>query len=47
LVEEAGFSLTRQPRAPRSRLWLLAASGEVQLEWAPYVAPVLDQAVAV
>ena len=46
-MEEAGFSLTRQPRAPRSRLWLLAASGEVQLEWAPYVAPVLDQAVAV
>ncbi len=47
LLDEAGFSLSRQPRAPRSRLWLLAASGEVQIEWAPYVAPVLDQAVAV
>jgi len=47
LLEEAGFSLSRQPRAPRSRLWLLAASGEVHDAWAPYVAPVLNQAVAV
>jgi len=33
------------PRAPRSRLWLLAASGEVLDEWAPYVEPVLGRAV--
>jgi 5-methylcytosine-specific restriction endonuclease McrA len=47
LLEEAGFHLSHQPRAPRSRLWLLAASGDVREEWAPYVAPVLGQAVAV
>jgi 5-methylcytosine-specific restriction endonuclease McrA len=47
LLEEAGLSLPKQPRAPRSRLWLLAASGDVQDEWAPYVAPVLGEAVAV
>ncbi len=47
LLEEAGFHLPHLPRAPRSRLWLLAASGEVRDEWVPYVAPVLGQAVAV
>ncbi len=47
LLEETGFHLARQPRAPRSRLWLLALSGEVREEWAPYVEPVLGQAVAV
>jgi 5-methylcytosine-specific restriction endonuclease McrA len=45
LLDEAGFRLTRMPRAPRSRLWLLAASGEVRDEWAPYVEPVLGRAV--
>ncbi len=47
LLEESGFHLVRQPKAPRSRLWLLAASGDVREEWAPYVGPVLGQAVAV
>lgn len=47
LLEETGFHLARPPKAPRSRLWLLAASGEVREEWAPYVEPVLGQAVAV
>ncbi len=47
LLEESGFHLVRQPKAPCSRLWLLAASGDVREEWAPYVAPVLGQAVAV
>jgi 5-methylcytosine-specific restriction endonuclease McrA len=47
LLDEAGLSLSHLPRAPRSRLWLLAASGEVHDEWAPYVAPVLEKAVAV
>ncbi|MGH9292358.1 MAG: HNH endonuclease [Acidimicrobiales bacterium] len=47
LLDEAGFHLTRQPRAPRSRLWLLAASGEVADEWAPYVQPVLGHAVGI
>jgi 5-methylcytosine-specific restriction endonuclease McrA len=45
LLDEAGFRLTRPPRAPRSHLWLLAASGEVRDEWAPYVEPVLGHAV--
>ena len=45
LLEEAGFHLARQPRAPRSRLWLLAAGGEVADEWAPYVQPALGHAV--
>ncbi len=44
LPDEAGFVLREQPRAPRSRVWLLAASGEVCEEWAPYVAPVLGAA---
>ncbi len=47
LLEEAGFHLTRQPHAPRSRLWLLAASGDFRDEWTPYVEPMLGQAVAV
>jgi 5-methylcytosine-specific restriction endonuclease McrA len=45
LIEEAGFHLSRQPKAPRSRLWLLAASGDVREEWAPYVSPALGRAV--
>jgi 5-methylcytosine-specific restriction endonuclease McrA len=45
LPEEVGFVLDRRPRAPRSRLWLLAASGEVREDWQPYVAPVLERAV--
>jgi 5-methylcytosine-specific restriction endonuclease McrA len=47
LLEESGFHLAHPPRAPRSRLWLLAASGEFREEWAPYVEPVLGRAVAV
>jgi 5-methylcytosine-specific restriction endonuclease McrA len=47
LLEETSLHLARQPRAPRSRLWLLAASGDVRAEWEPYVGPVLEQAVAV
>ncbi len=39
LPEEAGFVLRRPPTAPRSRVWLLAASGEVREEWEPYVTP--------
>jgi len=45
LLEESGLRLDRAPRAPRSRLWLMAASGEVRVEWAPYVEPVLGRAV--
>lgn len=45
LLEESGLRLARPPRAPRSRLWLMAASGEVAAEWAPYVQPALGHAV--
>jgi 5-methylcytosine-specific restriction endonuclease McrA len=44
LLEESGLHLHRVPHAPRSRLWLLAASGEVREEWAPYVHPTLGRA---
>ncbi|MGH9303838.1 MAG: HNH endonuclease [Acidimicrobiales bacterium] len=47
LLDEAGFHLSRPPRAPRSRLWLLAASGDVAEEWVPYVEPVLGHAVGI
>jgi len=41
LLEETAFVLRRVPRAPRSRVWLLAATGEVSAEWEPYVSLVL------
>ena len=41
LLEESGFRLRRPPRAPHSGVWLLAASGEMRDEWAPYIAPIL------
>lgn len=44
LLEETGFTLRRMPHAPRSRVWLLAASGDVRAEWEPYVAPLLERA---
>ncbi len=44
LLEETGFTLHRMPHAPRSRVWLLAASGDVRAEWEPYVAPLLERA---
>jgi 5-methylcytosine-specific restriction endonuclease McrA len=39
LLEETGFTLRRAPHAPHSRVWLLAASGELRAEWEPYVEP--------
>src|SRR5579875_2282027 len=45
LLEEAGLTLRRPPRQPRSRVWLLAASGDIHEDWGPYVAPVLEHAV--
>lgn len=44
LLEDSGLVLSRKPRAPRSRVWLLVASGEVRREWEPYVMPVLERA---
>jgi 5-methylcytosine-specific restriction endonuclease McrA len=45
LLEETAFVLRRRPFAPRSRVWLLVASGEVRVEWEAYVKPVLGRAV--
>jgi 5-methylcytosine-specific restriction endonuclease McrA len=45
LLEESGFRLRRHPRAPQSRVWLLAASGELRSEWEAYVGPTLEHAV--
>ena len=45
LLEETAFVLRHKPVAPRSRVWLLVASGEVRAEWEAYVAPVLERAV--
>lgn len=44
LLEESGLVLARPPKVPRSRVWLLVASGEVRSEWAPYVVPALERA---
>jgi len=44
LLEETGLSLRRPPRAPRSRVWLLAAGGELRAEWEQYVAPAFGRA---
>ena len=44
LLEDSGLVLARMPKAPRSRVWLLVASGEVRSEWEPYVTPVLERA---
>ncbi len=46
-LEESGFVLRRTPRAPRSRVWLLAAGGELAADWEPYVAHALETAVGI
>ncbi len=45
LLEESGFVLRRKPTVPRSRVWLLIASGELRTEWEAYVGFGLDRAV--
>lgn len=45
LLEDSGMVLRHKPRAPRSGVWLLAASGEIRSEWEPYVTPALGRAV--
>jgi 5-methylcytosine-specific restriction endonuclease McrA len=46
-LEDSGLVLRHLPRAPRSGVWLLAASGELRTEWAPYVTPSLEHAVGI
>jgi 5-methylcytosine-specific restriction endonuclease McrA len=45
LLEDSGFTLRHSPRAPRSGVSLLAASGDLREDWEPYVSPVLEHAV--
>ncbi|MCU1489568.1 MAG: endonuclease family protein [Acidimicrobiaceae bacterium] len=45
LLEESDFVLRHKPATPRSRVWLLVASGEVRAEWEAYVNPVLNRVV--
>jgi 5-methylcytosine-specific restriction endonuclease McrA len=45
LLEDSGLVLRHLPRAPRSGVWLLAASGELRAEWALYVQPTLEHVV--
>jgi 5-methylcytosine-specific restriction endonuclease McrA len=44
LLEETSLVLRRQPRPPRSRVWLLAVGGELRSEWEPYVGYAVEQA---
>lgn len=44
LLEETSLNLRRPPRAPRSRVWLLAAGGELRADWEQYVAPAFGRA---
>lgn len=37
LPHEAGLVLRTEPAAPRRRVWLLAMSGGVNADWAPYL----------
>ncbi|MGI8493563.1 MAG: HNH endonuclease [Acidimicrobiales bacterium] len=37
LLEDSGMKLRRAPVAPRERSWVLAASGALRSEWAPYL----------
>jgi 5-methylcytosine-specific restriction endonuclease McrA len=45
LLEDSGFTLRHPPRAPRSGVSLLAASGDLREDWEPYVVPELEYAV--
>ena len=39
LLHETSMRLRRPPRAPRERIWILAAVGAVRSEWEPYLRP--------
>jgi 5-methylcytosine-specific restriction endonuclease McrA len=39
LLHETNMHLRRSPRAPRERMWILAAVGAVRPDWEPYLAP--------
>lgn len=37
LLHETSMTLRRAPRAPRERIWILAAVGSVRPDWEPYL----------
>src|SRR5665213_822505 len=47
LLEESSFVLRRRPTPPRSSVWLLCASGDIHVDWEPYVAPSLGLVVGI
>ncbi len=38
-LAETNMHLRRQPRAPRERIWIMAAVGSVRADWEPYLGP--------
>ncbi len=38
-LADTGMRLRRKPRAPRQRIWILAAVGSVRPDWEPYLRP--------
>lgn len=36
-LQETSMRLRRMPRAPRERIWILAAAGTVRPDWEPYI----------
>jgi 5-methylcytosine-specific restriction endonuclease McrA len=42
LLHETNMRLRRTPRAPRERIWILAAVGTVRPDWEPYLSPSLS-----
>jgi 5-methylcytosine-specific restriction endonuclease McrA len=39
LLHETSMKLRRLPRAPRERIWIIAAVGSVRPEWEPFLRP--------
>ena len=37
MLHETTFSLRRKPTAPRERVWILVASGQMRPDWEPYL----------
>jgi 5-methylcytosine-specific restriction endonuclease McrA len=46
LLDETNMRLRRLPRAPRERIWILAAVGTVRPDWEPYLRPALSPSLS-
>ena len=45
-LHETNMRLRRSPRAPRERIWILAAVGAVRPDWEPYLRPSLSPSLS-